>query len=200
MYIFWGERYDMSGSRVVERSKKNIKDALLEIMYEKEFSRITVNELLLKAGISRGTFYAHFSNLEDVRRQLIDDLFVYADSLCCDYKPSELAHDPYPVLLQMAQIITTSKGPAERIFKFINAYDIGNHLKTWLTKYILSDEALVTSLGGDECARIYARFISGGMMHTYNQWMSNDFEAEPEVMARSLCNILMGGLNAVMTE
>lgn len=190
----------MSGSRIVERSKKYIKDALLEIMYEKDFSHITVNELLLKAGVSRGTFYAHFSNLEDVRRQLIDDLFVYADSLCCDYKPSELAHDPYPVLLQMAQIITTSKGPAERIFKFINAYDIGSHLKTWLTKYILSDEALVTSLGGDECARIYARFISGGMMHTYNQWMSNDFEAEPEVMARSLCNILMGGLNSVMTE
>ena len=190
----------MSGSRIVERSKKYIKEELLEIMYEKEFSHITVNELLLKAGVSRGTFYAHFSNLEDVRRQLIDDLFVYADSLCCDYKPSELAHDPYPVLLQMAQIITTSKGPAERIFKFINAYDIGSHLKTWLTKYILSDEALVTSLGGDECARIYARFISGGMMHTYNQWMSNDFEAEPEVMARSLCNILMGGLNAVMTE
>ena len=114
----------MSGSRIVERSKKYIKDALLEIMYEKEFSHITVNELLLKAGVSRGTFYAHFSNLEDVRRQLIDDLFVYADSLCCDYKPSELAHDPYPVLLQMAQIITTSKGPAERIFKFINAYDM----------------------------------------------------------------------------
>ncbi len=198
--MFSGERYDMSGSRIVERSKKYIKDALLEIMYEKEFSHITVNELLLKAGVSRGTFYAHFSNLEDVRRQLIDDLFVYADSLCCDYKPSELAHDPYPVLLQMAQIITTSKGPAERIFKFINAYDIGSHLKTWLTKYILSDEALVTSLGGDECARIYARFISGGMMHTYNQWMSNDFEAEPEVMARSLCNILMGGLSSVMTE
>ena len=190
----------MSGSRVVERSKKNIKDALLEIMYEKEFSRITVNELLLKAGISRGTFYAHFSNLEDVRQQLIDDLFVYADSLCCDYKPSELAHDPYPALLQMAQIITMSRDPAKRIVKFINAYDIGNHLKTWLTKYILSDEALVTSLGGDDCARIYARFISGGMMHAYNQWMSNDFEAEPEVMARSLCNILMGGLNSVMTE
>ena len=43
----------MSGSsRIVERSKKNIKDAMLELMYEKEFSRITVNELLVRAGIS----------------------------------------------------------------------------------------------------------------------------------------------------
>lgn len=191
----------MSGnSRIVERSKKNIKDALLELMYEKEFSRITVNELLLKAGISRGTFYAHFDNLEDVRRQLIDDLFAYADAISSDYKPSELAQDPYPVLLMMAKIMTESRDPAKRIFKFINAYDIGVNLKTWLTKYILSDEVLVERLGGVDYARIYARFISGGMMHAYNLWMSNDFEAEPEVLARSLCNILMGGMNAVMND
>ena len=88
----------MSGSsRIVERSKKNIKDAMLELMYEKEFSRITVNELLVRAGISRGTFYAHFSNLEDVRQQLINDLFDYADSIGANYKPSEPAKDPYPI-------------------------------------------------------------------------------------------------------
>ena len=191
----------MSGSsRIVERSKKNIKDAMLELMYEKEFSRITVNELLIRAGISRGTFYAHFANLEDVRRQLVDDLFAYADSIGANYKPSELANDPYPVLFLMADLMTKSADPTKRLFKFINAYDIGRNLKTWLTGYILSDEELVNKLGGVDQARIYARFISGGMMHTYNQWMSNDFEAEPEVMARSLCNILMGGLNSVMTE
>ena len=189
-----------SNSRIVERTKKNIKDALLELMYEKEFSRITVNELLLKSGISRGTFYAHFANLEDVRQQLIDDLFAYADSISCDYKPSELARDPYPVLYMMAEVMTTSADPAKRIFKFINAYDIGKNLKTWLTKYILSDEELVKQLGGVDHASIYARFISGGMMHTYNQWMQGDFEAEPEVLARSLCKILTGGLNAVMAD
>ena len=191
----------MSGSsRIVERSKKNIKDAMLELMYEKEFSRITVNELLVKAGISRGTFYAHFANLEDVRQQLISDLFDYADSLGADYKPSDLAKDPYPVLFLMADIMTKSVDPTKRLFKLINAYDIGQNLKTWLTKYILSDEELVEKLGGVDQARIYARYISGGMMHVYNSWMADDFKAEPDVLARSLCNMLMGGLNGVMHD
>ena len=70
-----------AGNRMVEKSKKAIKDALLDIMYEKDFKQITVNELLKRANVSRGTFYAHFSNLEDVRQQLINDLFEHADYL-----------------------------------------------------------------------------------------------------------------------
>lgn len=35
-----------TNNRMVEKSKKAIKDALLEIMYEKDFKQITVNELL----------------------------------------------------------------------------------------------------------------------------------------------------------
>ena len=59
----------MAGTnRMVEKSRKAIKDALLELMYEKDFGSITVNELLKRANISRGTFYAHFKNLEDVRQ------------------------------------------------------------------------------------------------------------------------------------
>ena len=55
-----------TNNRMVEKSKKAIKDALLDIMYEKDFKQITVNELLKRANVSRGTFYAHFSNLEEI--------------------------------------------------------------------------------------------------------------------------------------
>ena len=78
-----------TNNRMVEKSKKAIKDALLDIMYEKDFKQITVNELLKRANVSRGTFYAHFSNLEDVRQQLISDLFDHADYLFGDYTPAD---------------------------------------------------------------------------------------------------------------
>ena len=191
----------MSGNnRMVEKSKKAIKDALLELMYEKDFKQITVNELLKRANISRGTFYAHFSNLEDVRQQLINDLFAHADFLFGDYKAGEIGKDPYPIMLMAADMMMTSRDPAKRLFKFINVYDLGVNLKTWLTKYILSDEVLVEKLGGEDQARIYARFISGGMIHVYNNWMADDIKAEPEVLARALCNMLMGGFNGVIKE
>lgn len=187
----------MSGSnRMVEKSKKAIKDALLEIMYEKDFKQITVNELLKRANISRGTFYAHFANLEDVRQQLIDDLFAHADYLFGDYKASELSKDPYPIMLMAADMMVTSRDPAKRLLKFVNVYDLGVHLKAWLTKYILADEELVEKMGGEESATILARFISGGVMHAYNLWIMDNSDTSAEFLAKTLSKILVGGLRA----
>lgn len=183
-------------NRMVEKSKKAIKDALLEIMYEKDFKHITVNELLKCANISRGTFYAHFSNLDDVRHQLIDDLFAHADYLFGDKKPIDLSRDPYPVMLMSADMMLESRDPAKRLFKFVNVYDLGKNLKTWLTTYILSDEELVQKLGGEESATIAARFIAGGVMHAYSLWIQEDFPVSAEFIAQTLSKILVGGLRA----
>ena len=108
----FGVRTMSGNNRMVEKSKKAIKDALLELMYEKDFKQITVNELLKRANISRGTFYAHFSNLEDVRQQLINDLFAHADFLFGDYKAGEIGKDPYPIMLMAADMMMTSRDPA----------------------------------------------------------------------------------------
>ncbi len=186
-----------TNNRMVEKSKKAIKDALLEIMYEKDFKQITVNELLKRANVSRGTFYAHFSNLEDVRQQLIDDLYAHADAIFGEYKASELEEDPYPIMLMAAEMIVASRDPAKRLFKFVNVYDLGIHLKTWLTKYILADEELVERWGGQEKAMVYARFIAGGTMHAYNMWILDDFGVSAEEFAQTLSNILVNGLNAL---
>lgn len=187
----------MSGNnRMVEKSKKAIKDALLDIMYEKDFKQITVNELLKRANISRGTFYAHFSNLEDVRQQLINDLFDHADFLFGDYSASELEADPLPIMQMAADMMIASRDPAKRLFKFVNVYDLGKYLKTWLTKYILSDAELVERWGGEEKTRIYARFIAGGVMHAYNMWIIDDFDVSADEFAQTLCNILVNGLKA----
>lgn len=185
-----------SNNRMVEKSKKAIKDALLDIMYEKDFKQITVNELLKRANISRGTFYAHFSNLEDVRQQLINDLFDHADFLFGDYSASELEADPLPIMQMAADMMIASRDPAKRLFKFVNVYDLGKYLKTWLTKYILSDAELVERWGGEEKTRIYARFIAGGVMHAYNMWILDDFDVSAEEFAQTLCNILVNGLKA----
>lgn len=188
------------GNRMVEKSKRVIKESMLQLMYEKSFNQITVNELLERANISRGTFYAHFANLEDVKQQLINDLYAKADELCAGYKPSELAKDPYPFMYFIADIIVQSRDPAKQLFKFINVYDLGVTLKTWLAKFILDDEELTRRLGGYDNAKIYARFIASGVMHTYNMWITEeDTHIGPEQLARALSSILVGGLNAVLS-
>lgn len=48
------------------RSRRLIADALLALMREKRFDRITVREIVERADVGRTTFYAQFQNKEDV--------------------------------------------------------------------------------------------------------------------------------------
>lgn len=50
-----------------------IKDALLELLAEKEYADITVADLCRAAEINRGTFYLHYDNLREVMDVLLDE-------------------------------------------------------------------------------------------------------------------------------
>ena len=188
----------MAGNRMVEKSKRAIKDALLDLMYIKDFKEITVNELLVKANISRGTFYAHFNNLEDVRQQLVNDLYAHADEIFSDLKASDIAKDPRSVMLVAAEMMIQSRDPAKRVFKFINVNGLASELKDWLASYILEDDLIVKQFGGMDKAKPYADFIAGGVMHAYNIWIQEDFSISAEQFVEYLSDILLGGLTRVL--
>lgn len=189
----------MAGTnRMVEKSKKAIKEALLDLMYVKDFKQITVNELLVKANISRGTFYAHFTNLEDVRKQLVTDLYAYADDIFGYSKASDLAKNPYEVMISAAEMMVQSRDPSKRIFKFIKAYGLSTELKEWLSNFILQDERMVKQFGGIEKATIYSQFISGGVLHAYNLWVQDDCPVGAKEFVDTLYGILMNGLKSVV--
>lgn len=58
----------------VQRSKKVLKDAMLALLNEKEFSKITVLELVKRADINRSTFYFHYYSKDELMEEMIDDL------------------------------------------------------------------------------------------------------------------------------
>lgn len=56
--------------RRITRSKKALRAALIDLMEEKGFDAITVNDLCVAADLNRGTFYNHFRDKDDLLAQL----------------------------------------------------------------------------------------------------------------------------------
>src|ERR1700690_1957737 len=52
--------------RRVLRTRDALGDALVKLMHEKPFEEITVQHILDGAGVSRSTFYTHFSDKNDL--------------------------------------------------------------------------------------------------------------------------------------
>lgn len=59
--------------RRVLRSRERLGDAMIELIQEKPFDEITVQEVLDRAGIGRTTFYSHYSDKDDLFLSDVDE-------------------------------------------------------------------------------------------------------------------------------
>ncbi len=58
-----------------QKTRSAIFQAFSDLMSEKRYSRITVQQIIDRANVGRTTFYAHFDTKEDLLKALCEDLF-----------------------------------------------------------------------------------------------------------------------------
>lgn len=68
-------------NRTALSSQKQIADALIRLMQDREYSKISISQICREAGISRQTFYSLFTSK--------DDVIEYILSHHCCYQPAE---------------------------------------------------------------------------------------------------------------
>ncbi|MBR2950520.1 MAG: TetR family transcriptional regulator, partial [Lachnospiraceae bacterium] len=60
-------------NRSAIRSRRLIREALLELLQEKKFEKITVTDIVKRADINRSTFYAHYPDVMGLLEELMED-------------------------------------------------------------------------------------------------------------------------------
>lgn len=98
----------MKEYRSTIRSKKMNRSAMIELLAEKDISKITVVDIIGKADLSRNTFYAHYQDIYAVVEELEDD-FLSEMNRCLD----EAVHnreffDPLPLLRKFQHFVEDS--------------------------------------------------------------------------------------------
>lgn len=59
----------------IQHTREILGDALVELLHEKPFDTITVQQVLDRAGVSRSAFYQHYRNKEDLFVSDIEEFF-----------------------------------------------------------------------------------------------------------------------------
>lgn len=83
------------------RSKTLIKDALLSLMIEKPFEKISISDIVRRADVNRGTFYAHYSNTSEVLKSISSSVVDEIALLISPYNPSRVLEAPENFLSQI---------------------------------------------------------------------------------------------------
>jgi AcrR family transcriptional regulator len=63
------------GEKPFMETKRLIKDAFIELLAEKSYSKITVNDITAACGLSRNTFYYHYQDIPSLLEEILEDWF-----------------------------------------------------------------------------------------------------------------------------
>ena len=91
------------------RSRQMIKKAFAEMLNEKDISKITVTDIVEKAGISRGTFYAHYMDVYDLYNAIQSNMMEAVKETIEQIGPKQILLDPTEVLSQAFRFLDEKK-------------------------------------------------------------------------------------------
>lgn len=94
--------------RRVQRTKQVLFDALMKLVSQKPFDKITVQEILEQANVGRTTFYAHFQSKEDLFLGSHEHIF---QQLCSSFflETGELRMEPSAELVEFLSLNQQSR-------------------------------------------------------------------------------------------
>ncbi len=75
--------------RRVRKTRETLFDTLIQLLREKEFERITIQEIADRADVNRGTVYLHFEDKYDLLNRCIDSYLVRLNDSCLPLDDSE---------------------------------------------------------------------------------------------------------------
>lgn len=162
---------------ITKRSKKSIVSAMMGLLHEKSFEKITIKEIMEKADMARRTFYGNFNSKDEIIQYYFHDLFnslrdrVQQEEALA---PGKIAQTLFELALEDKENMLVAKKQGLMNMALVEKYsgDIAS----------LFNRGLGTA--SNQIALNYAAvFYMGGVWRVLDQWLGEGAKDSPKKMA-----------------
>lgn len=187
--------------RRIQRTRQLLQDALISLILEKGYDKITVQNIIDRANVGRSTFYAHFLDKDDLMASNLEKLHEeLGPHLASSYDDdSERAMLPSLALFRHTQ-------EQHHMYKSM----IGGrgieivHQVIWdgLTAHARAHFEQLESTGKRLAVpkEILVTYLAGSMRILLTWWLDNDMPYPPEQMNEMFLKLVDGGIEGVIQD
>ncbi len=162
----------MSGEESNRISRECLRTALMQLLSEKDFQKISVTELAQRAGVSRATFYRNYSDKEALLREIGETAALEIQSFL---RATRTPEDVYQSALGLFRKIKEN----ERVTKNMVSFRISLSAVLGMPPLAEQEEP-----PADAAAHYWHLAVEGAVMNIIRDWMVNGMQQSPEEMAR----------------
>lgn len=134
------ERRKKAEYRSSIRSKTLIRNALVSLMQEKPFEKITITDIVRRADINRGTFYAHFKDSREVLERIRSDALSEMKDAIYSIPSDTVIRDPKPLLEKISEFLSEDSTYYRMLLSTSGIQEFLNQIKRISLDYLLESE------------------------------------------------------------
>ena len=93
--------------RRVEKTRKSIRKALVQLMETKDISQITIKALAEEAQINRKTFYMHYTSIYDILDEIENEIIIDLRTIMEQYKIKQKNFATYDLFMNLNRLLNS---------------------------------------------------------------------------------------------
>ncbi|MGE4549001.1 MAG: TetR/AcrR family transcriptional regulator [Intestinibacillus sp.] len=152
--------------RRIRRTKRLLRQALAELMLEKEFKDITVTDVVDRADINRGTFYVHYRDVYDLREKIENEMIADFRSMLTGILPSPEHQSLRPVLEQAVDYLEENREMVCSLLRAVGSDGFKDKMMR-----IIEECRLSVSNAPREKESYIAQYIASGVIGVLSKWL-----------------------------
>lgn len=177
----------------IVKTRTNIKNSLIDLLAEKNVSKITVTELAEKAMINRKTFYRHYHTVQDV----VDDInYDMINDVISHAKKSD--RDGNNLVNQLNFIGLSIVENKEQINKILKnspeVFGSGRSVEL-LKRFIEVSIRPVLNFRNETKLKYLVEFVVSGFISVYVRWFNDGCAESYEKLADAVNEFVLGALS-----
>lgn len=172
-----------------------IRSAFTDLLRQKPIQNITIKELCERAGINRGTFYSHYTDIYDLRSSIESEMTREFQKALEPLLRADQGHlTPVAITAGIFECLKNNSdlcavtlgeyGDKEFLYKIVN---MGRRLcmETYSRYYENASPAKI---------EYFYAFISAGCIGLLQKWLENGMASTPEELATMVESIITNGI------
>ena len=189
--VSYGTLLQICMGKMMDRRKRKTREAIftafVALLAKKDFSQITVGEIIEKADVGRATFYAHFETKDFLMKEFCEDLFCHifdaTQELETDHRHIFDCDAPDSVFLHLLQHLQKNDNHIMELLTSRNNELFLNYFKSNLARLISQMPLLAEKRNEKLPESFWINHIASVFVETVNWWGKHGMKESPEAIA-----------------
>lgn len=183
----------------VTRTRRMLRQALVNLMREKPVSSITVKELCEACEINRGTFYAHYNDVSSLLDSIEEELFEKLQQMLTEISTREMLTEGRvsPAIITLFEFLRENEDICRMLLCDNGDPAFVERVRTFVRTEVISEWRQLFAYDDGEVQEYTLAFLVAGSIGLVQRWLDGGLKTPPADIAEMLMGFITKGVSVL---